>query len=181
MSDILILSKEIQSILNFEEAFNPNNKLNRLVKNFILPSSATLNKITEITNQYFADNNIYLRHLYPVIPKEHHLPPRGCNRNTRIVAYPFCHIYKLYINSLINLNYWDYSISSEYKYSDLKIEMEKYYISLITEKVIVLIFNLHPQNSNSIQRNNKCKDSNMKVLEIIATINLNNKLKKFHK
>lgn len=143
-------------------------------------SSATFDKITEITNQYFADNNIYLRHLYPVIPKEHHLPPRGCNRNTRIVAYPFCHIYKLYINSLINLNYWDYSISSEYKYSDLKIEMEKYYISLITEKVIVLIFNLHPQNSNSIQRNNKCKDSNMKSLEIIANSNLNNKSKKFH-
>lgn len=141
-------------------------------------SSATFDKITEITNQYFADNNIYLKRPYPVIPKEHYLPPRG---NTRIIAYPLCHIYKLYVNSLIKLNYFDYSISQEYKYSDLRIEMENYYIVTITERVIALIFNLHLQNSNSIQRNNKCKDSNMKALEIINGNNLNNKSKKFHK
>ena len=40
------------------------------VKEYSIILSATLNKITEITNQYFADNNIYIKRPYLMIPKE---------------------------------------------------------------------------------------------------------------
>lgn len=171
MCNHTLIEKMIQEYLNsLKETKEPS-----------ILSSATLNKITEITNQYFADNSIYIKHPYPVIPKKYYLPPRGNNKSLIYQLLYFYSIYKSYTNSFNGFKYFICTFSHEYKYSDLKMEMENYYIATIAERMITPIFNLHSQNSNSIQRNNKCKDSNMKALEIINRSNLNNKSKKFHK
>ena len=151
------------------------------IKECSILSSAALNKITNITNQYFANNNIYIKHPHPVIPKEYYFLSRGSNKSLICRFMYFHSLYKLYMDSLNRLKYFTHTFSPEYKYSYLKIEMENYYTSIITERMITTVCNLYSHNSNLIQRSNKHEDFDMKALEIINNINLNSKSKKFHK
>ena len=114
-------------------------------------SSATLSKITDITNKYLSDKRIYIS---PLINNYYYYISRGngkslrellsftetfmdCSQNIRFTPYPYVYTLLPYPN--------------EYKVYDYKSDMENLYKKIISEK----IFNSYiTQNNSTKQRSN---------------------------
>lgn len=126
-------------------------------------SSATLSKITDITNKYLSDKRIYIS---PLINNYYYYISRGngkslrellsftetfmdCSQNIRFTPYPYVYTLLPYPN--------------EYKVYDYKSDMENLYKKIIFEK----IFNSYiTQNNSTKQRSNNKEE--MSCLKIIA-------------
>lgn len=141
-------------------------KLLHPVKQHSILFSATLSKITTITNKYFADKRIYIPE---ITPKSYYYFSRGYGKSIR----ELCYFIKLILDSeksryLYNL------YSQEYTVQNYKSDMENLYKKIISEK----IFNSYiTQNNSTKQRSNNQEE--MSCLKIIS--DKNNINKKFHK
>ena len=129
-------------------------------------SSATLSKITDITNKYFADKRTYI----PVItPRLSYYLSRGNNKSLR----ELCYFIKLALDSKKSqFSYNPYS--PEYTVQNYKSDMENLYKVMISQKILN---SYTTQNTSIKQRSNKQEE--MSCLKLIA--NRNNTNKKFHK
>lgn len=128
-------------------------------------SSATLSKITDITNKYLSDKRIYIPGI--TLQSYYHLS-RGNNKSLR----ELCYFIKLISNSeRSQFSYNPYS--PEYTVQNYKSYMENLYKKIICKKLIISL-----STNNSIkQRNNNQEE--MSCLKLIA--DRNNANKKFHK
>lgn len=138
---------------------------NHYKRNNIL-SSATLSKITTITNKYFADKRIYIP---GITPKSYFYPSRGNGKSIRELRY----FMKLISDSeKSQFSYNPYS--PEYTVQNYKSDMENLYKKIISEKILN---SYETQNNSTKQRSNNKEE--MSCLQIIA--DKNNTNKKFHK
>ena len=129
-------------------------------------SSATLSKITTITNKYFADNRIYIP---GITPKSYVYPSRGYGKSIRELRY----FMKLISDSeKSQFSYNPYT--PEYTVQNYKSDMENLYKKMISQKILNSYIT---QNSSTKQRNNNKEE--ISCLKIIA--DKNNTNKKFHK
>jgi hypothetical protein len=129
-------------------------------------SSATLSKITTITNKYFADKRIYIP---GITPKSYFYPSRGNGKSIRELRY----FMKLISDSeKSQFSYNPYS--PEYTVQNYKSGMENLYKKIISEKILN---SYETQNNSTKQRSNNKEE--MSCLQIIA--DKNNTNKKFHK
>ena len=133
-------------------------------KSNTIPSSATLSKITDITNKYFADKRIYIPGLLPQL--YYYIAPRANGKSLRTL-YCFAKL----IDSLSHTPTITYS--SEYTTQDYKSEIENLYKKIIYKKLIISL----SANNHHKERNNTQEE--MSYLKIIS--NINNANKKFHK
>lgn len=129
-------------------------------------SSATLSKITTITNKYFADKRIYIP---GITPKLYFYPSRGNGKSIR----ELCYFIKLILDSeksryLYNLYYQEYTVQN------YKSDMENLYKKIISEKILNSYIT---QNNSTKQRSNN--QEKMSWLKLIA--DRNNTNKNFHK
>lgn len=130
-----------------------------------IPSSATLSKITDITNKYLSDKRIYI----PGITSQsyYHLS-RGNNKSLR----ELCYVIKLISNSeRSQFSYNPYS--PEYTVQNYKSDMENLYKKMICKKLIISL----STNNSTKQRSDNQEE--MSCLKLIA--DRNNTNKKFHK
>ena len=141
-------------------------KLLHPVKQHSILFSATLSKITTITNKYFADKRIYIP---GITPKSYFYPSRGNGKSIR----ELCYFIKLILNS--DKSQFQYNpYSPEYTVQNYKSDMENLYKKIISEKIL----NSYETQNNSIkQRNNNQEE--MSCLKLIT--DRNNTNKKFHK
>ena len=123
-------------------------------------SSATLSKITNITNKYFADKRIYIS---GITPQSYYYFSRGYDKSIR----ELCYFIKLILDSEKS-RYLYNPYSSEYIVQNYKSDMENLYKKLI---ISLLTNNFTKQRSNSKEE--------MSCLKIIA--DRNNTNKKFYK
>lgn len=123
-------------------------------------SSATLSKITNITNKYFADKRIYIS---GITPQSYYYFSRGYDKTIR----ELCYFIKLILDSEKS-RYLYNPYSSEYIVQNYKSDMENLYKKLI---ISLLTNNFTKQRSNSKEE--------MSCLKIIA--DRNNTNKKFYK
>ena len=135
-------------------------------KNNNIPLSATLLKITTITNKYLSDKRIYIP---GITPKSYFYISRGYGKSIR----ELCYFIKLILDSeksryLYNL------YSQEYTVQNYKSDMENLYKKIISEKILNSYIT---QNSSTKQRSNNKEE--ISCLKIIA--DKNNTNKKFHK
>ena len=135
-------------------------------KNNNIPLSATLLKITTITNKYFADKRIYIPR---ITPKSYFYISRGYGKSIR----ELCYFIKLILDSeksryLYNL------YSQEYTVQNYKSDMENLYKKIISEKILNSYIT---QNNSTKQRSNNQEEMN--CLKLIA--DRNNTNKNFHK
>ena len=129
-------------------------------------SSATLSKITTITNKYFADNRIYIP---GITPKSYYYLSRGYGKSIRELRY----FMKLISDSeKSQFSYNPYT--PEYTVQNYKSDMENLYKKMISQKILNSYIT---QNSSTKQRNNNKEE--ISCLKIIA--DKNNTNKKFHK
>lgn len=129
-------------------------------------SSATLSKITTITNKYFADKRIYIP---GITPKSYFYPSRENGKSIR----KLCYFLKLILNS--DKSQFPYNpYSPEYTVQNYKSDMENLYKKIISEKILNSYIT---QNNSTKQRSNNKEE--MSCLKIIA--DKNNTNKKFHK
>lgn len=128
-------------------------------------SSATLSKITDITNKYLSDKRIYIP---GIIPQSYHYFSRGNGKSFR----ELCYFIKLISDSeKSQFSYNPYL--PEYTVQNYKSDMENLYKKIICKKLIISL-----STNNSIkQRNNNQEE--MSCLKLIA--DRNNTNKKFHK
>nr|WP_297940192.1 hypothetical protein [uncultured Lachnoclostridium sp.] len=148
-------------------------KVSNSYKSNIIPSSATLSKITDITNKYFADKRIYIPGLINI---NYYYISRGngkslrellsftetfmdCSQNIKFTPYPYVHTLLPYPN--------------EYTAQDYESDMENLYKKIIYKKLIISL----STNESYKQRNNNQEE--MSCLKIIQR--KNNTTKKFHK
>ena len=129
-------------------------------------SSATLSKITDITNKYFADKRIYIS---GITPQSYYYLSRGYGKSIR----ELCYFIKLILDSeksryLYNL------YSQEYTVQNYKSDMENLYKKIISEKILNSYIT---QNNSTKQRSNNQEE--MSCLKLIA--DRNNTNKNFHK
>lgn len=129
-------------------------------------SSATLSKITDITNKYLSDKRIYIP---GITPKSYFYPSRGNGKSIR----ELCYFIKLILDSeksryLYNL------YSQEYTVQNYKSDMENLYKKIISEKILNSYIT---QNNSTKQRSNNQEE--MSCLKLIA--DRNNTNKNFHK
>ena len=141
-------------------------KLLHPVKQHSILFSATLLKITTITNKYFADKRIYIP---GIIPRSYYHLSRGNGKSIR----ELCYFIKLILDSeksryLYNLYYQEYTVQN------YKSDMENLYKKIISEKILNSYIT---QNSSTKQRSNNKEE--ISCLKIIA--DKNNTNKKFHK
>ena len=131
-----------------------------------VPLSATLLKITTITNKYFADKRIYIPGITP--QSCYHLS-RGNGKS----IIELCYFLKLILDS--EKSQFSYNpCSPEYTVQNYKSDMENLYKKIISEK----IFNSYiTQNNSTKQRSNNQEE--MSCLKLIA--DRNNTNKNFHK
>lgn len=122
--------------------------------------SATLSKITNITNKYFADKRIYIS---GITPQSYYYFSRGYDKSIR----ELCYFIKLILDSEKS-RYLYNPYSSEYIVQNYKSDMENLYKKLI---ISLLTNNFTKQRSNSKEE--------MSCLKIIA--DRNNTNKKFYK
>lgn len=123
-------------------------------------SSATLSKITNITNKHFADKRIYIS---GITPQSYYYFSRGYDKSIR----ELCYFIKLILDSEKS-RYLYNPYSSEYIVQNYKSDMENLYKKLI---ISLLTNNFTKQRSNSKEE--------MSCLKIIA--DRNNTNKKFYK
>ena len=129
-------------------------------------SSATLSKITTITNKYFADNRIYIP---GITPKSYVYPSRGNGKSIR----ELCYFIKLILNS--DKSQFQYNpYSPEYTVQNYKSDMENLYKKIISEKILNSYIT---QNNSTKQRSNNQEE--MSCLKLIS--DRNNTNKNFHK
>jgi hypothetical protein len=141
-------------------------KLLHPVKQHSILFSATLSKITTITNKYFADKRIYIP---GITPKSYFYPSRGNGKSIRELRY----FMKLISDSeKSQFSYNPYS--PEYTVQNYKSDMENLYKKIISEKILN---SYETQNNSTKQRSNNKEE--MSCLQIIA--DKNNTNKKFHK
>ena len=141
-------------------------KLLHPVKQHSILFSATLLKITTITNKYFADKRIYIP---GITPKSYFYPSRGNGKSIR----ELCYFIKLILDSeksryLYNL------YSQEYTVQNYKSDMENLYKKIFSQKILNSYIT---QNNSTKQRSNNQEE--MSCLKLIA--DRNNTNKKFHK
>lgn len=130
-----------------------------------IPLSATLSKITDITNKYLSDKRIYIS---GITPQSYHYLSRGNGKSLR----ELCYFIKLTSDSeRSQFTYNPYS--PEYTVQNYKSDMENLYKKMICKKLIISL-----STNNSIkQRSNNQEE--MSCLKLIA--DRNNTNKKFHK
>ena len=141
-------------------------KLLHPVKQHSILFSATLLKITTITNKYLSDKRIYIP---GITPKSYYYLSRGYGKSIR----ELCYFIKLILDSeksryLYNL------YSQEYTVQNYKSDMENLYKKIISEKILNSYIT---QNNSTKQRNNNQEE--MSCLKLIT--DRNNTNKKFHK
>ena len=141
-------------------------KLLHPVKQHSILFSATLSKITTITNKYFADKRIYIP---GIIPKSYYYFSRGYCKSIRELRY----FIKLISDSeKRQFSYNPYS--PEYTVQNYKSDMENLYKKIISEKILNSYIT---QNNSTKQRSNNQEE--MSCLKLIA--DKNNTNKNFHK
>lgn len=141
-------------------------KLLHPVKQHSILFSATLNKITTITNKYLADKRIYISE---ITPQSYYHLSRGNGKSIR----ELCYFLKLILNSEKS-RYLYSPYSSEYTVQNYKSDMENLYKKMFSQKIL----NLYTTQNNSVkQRNNNQEE--MSCLKLIA--DRNNINKNFHK
>lgn len=129
-------------------------------------SSATLSKITDITNKYLSDKRIYIP---GITPQSYHYFSRGNSKSIQ----ELCYFRKLILNSdKIQFSYNPYS--PEYTVQNYKSDMENLYKKMISQKILNSYI---AQNNSTKQRNNNQEE--MSCFKLIA--DRNNTNKKFHK
>lgn len=129
-------------------------------------SSATLLKITDITNKYLSDKRIYIP---GIIPQSYHYFSRGNGKSFR----ELCYFIKLISDS--EKSQFSYnSYSPEYTVQNYKSDMENLYKAMISQKILN---SYTTQNNFTKQRNNNQEE--MSCFKLIA--DRNNTNKKFHK
>ena len=103
-----------------------------------IPSSATLSKITDITNKYFADKRIYISESLSINDHYYYIS-RGNGKSLRELL-SFTETFMDYSVSAKFTPYpYVYSLlpySSEYKVHDYKFDMENLYMEIIYKKLI---------------------------------------------
>ena len=141
-------------------------KLLHPVKQHSILFSATLSKITTITNKYFADKRIYIP---GITPKSYFYPSRGNGKSIR----ELCYFIKLILNS--DKSQFQYNpYSPEYTVQNYKSDMENLYKKIISEKILNSYIT---QNNSTKQRSNNQEE--MSCLKLIS--DRNNTNKNFHK
>lgn len=129
-------------------------------------SSATLSKITNITNKYFTDKRICIP---GITPQSYYHLSRGNSKSIRELRY----FMKLISDSeKSQFSYNPYS--PEYTVQNYKSDIENLYKKIISEKILN---SYETQNNSTKQRSNNKEE--MSCLKIIA--DKNNTNKKFHK
>ena len=108
-----------------------------------VPLSATLLKITTITNKYFADKRIYIP---GITPKSYFYPSRGNGKSIR----ELCYFIKL-ISDSEKSRYLYNLYSQEYTVQNYKSDMENLYKKIISEKILNSYIT---QNNSTKQRSN---------------------------
>ena len=140
-------------------------KLLHPVKQHSILFSATLSKITDITNEYFSDKRIYIP---GITPKSYFYPSRG---NGKLIR-ELCYFIKLILDS--EKNQFSYNpYSPEYTVQNYKFDMENLYKAMICKKLIISF-----STNNSIKQRSNNKEE-MSCLKLIA--DRNNTNKNFHK
>ena len=141
-------------------------KLLHPVKQHSILFSATLSKITTITNKYFADKRIYIS---GITPQSYYYLSRGYGKSIR----ELCYFIKLISDSeKRQFSYNPYS--PEYTVQNYKSDIENLYKKIISEKILNSYIT---QNNSTKQRSNNQEE--MSCLKLIA--DRNNTDKKFHK
>lgn len=130
-------------------------------------SSATLLKITDITNKYFADKRIYISgSLSPQL--NYYIASRGNGKSLRTLYY-----FAKLVDCSSHIPFAIYQYPKEYKAHDYKFDMENLY----KEKLLQKMFPKYFTNSSLKQRSNIQEE--MSCLKIIA--DKNNTSRKFYK
>ena len=141
-------------------------KLLHPVKQHLIIFSATLSKITTITNKYFADKRIYIP---GITPQSYYYLSRGYGKSIR----ELCYFIKLILNS--DKSQFQYNpYSPEYTVQNYKSDMENLYKKIISEKILNSYIT---QNNSTKQRSNNQEE--MSCLKLIS--DRNNTNKNFHK
>ena len=129
-------------------------------------SSATLSKITDITNKHLSDKRIYIS---GITPKSYYYLSRGYGKSIR----ELCYFIKLILNS--DKSQFQYNpYSPEYTVQNYKSDMENLYKKIISEKILNSYIT---QNNSTKQRSNNQEE--MSCLKLIS--DRNNTNKNFHK
>ena len=129
-------------------------------------SSATLSKITDITNKYLSDKRIYIP---GITPQSYYYFSRDYGKSIRELRY----FIKLISDSeKSQFSYNPYS--PEYTVQNYKSDMENLYKKIISEKILNSYIT---QNNSTKQRSNNQEE--MSCLKLIA--DRNNTNKNFHK
>ena len=135
-------------------------------KNNNVPLSATLLKITTITNKYLSDKRIYIP---GITPKSYYYLSRGYGKSIRELRY----FMKLISDSeKSQFSYNPYT--PEYTVQNYKSDMENLYKKMISQKILNSYIT---QNSSTKQRSNNKEE--ISCLKLIT--DRNNTNKKFHK
>ena len=141
-------------------------KLLHPVKQHSILFSATLLKITTITNKYLSDKRIYIP---GITPKSYYYLSRGYGKSIRELRY----FMKLISDSeKSQFSYNPYT--PEYTVQNYKSDMENLYKKMISQKILNSYIT---HNSSTKQRSNNKEE--ISCLKIIA--DKNNTNKKFHK
>ena len=141
-------------------------KLLHPVKQHSILFSATLSKITDITNKYLSDKRIYIPE---ITPKSYYYFSIGYGKSIRELRY----FIKLISDSeKRQFSYNPYS--PEYTVQNYKSDMENLYKKIISEKILNSYIT---QNNSTKQRSNNQEE--MSCLKLIA--DRNNTNKNFHK
>lgn len=159
-SDVIFSLKDTYKLLH-PDYTNPLNPYN------VTLSSATLSKITDITNKYLSDKRNYI----PISlekPNYYYLVARGSGKSIRKLCYA-TKVMSNHSSHMISAVY-----SSEYKTQNYKSDMENLYKDKIFHKALdYYLTNIHHN-----QRSNNKEE--MSCFKLIANRN-NNANKKFHK
>lgn len=167
-SDIVFTHQNTYKLLN-SNIFEPLNSYN------VTLLSATLSKIIDITNKYFANKRIYMYESLSMNENYYYIS-RGngkslrellsftetfidCSSSAKFTPYPYVYSFLPY--------------SKEYKVHNYKIDMKNLYSEIIYKKLI----SLHLINNSTKQRSNNKEE--MSCFKLIA--DRNNTNKKFHK
>ena len=135
-------------------------------KNNNVPLSATLSKITDITNKYLSDKRIYIP---GITPKSYYYLSRGYDKSIRELRY----FMKLISDSEKN-QFSSNLYSPEYTVQNYKSDMKNLYKAIISQKILN---SYTTRNNITKQRSNNQEE--MSCLKLIA--DRNNTNKKFHK
>ena len=159
LTTIQLLKMQLNKI--YQSNYDPLNPYN------ITLSSATLSRITNITNKYLSDKRIYI----PVSlekPNYYYLVARGSGKSIRELCYAI-KVMSNHSSHMISTVY-----SSEYKTQNYKSDMENLYKDKIFHKALdYYLTNIHHNQRSNNQEEMSC-------FKLIADRN-NDTNKKFHK